>query len=194
MTARDELAAAVEALLRDQGARQHGDELRFLCPSAGHGETNPSCDYNVVKAVAYCHGCRTTWNVHQLAPMLGIQTLKPIAPKKGKARKSAAKKFFREIPTRMRDKRLVAAWDYHDANGNVVEPSDHQYPSVTRLAIGVGGPSMSETSARVRRQRQPASADQRNFSSGEQPADRHGSPRGGARRGQPAIPPTSRPS
>lgn len=87
------------------GIKWHGDEGQARCPLPTHGsqDRNPSFTVNQAKGTFYCHTENVGGGMKELARLLGVES--PFPERRRKETKG---------------KKIVATYDYQDANGNLV--------------------------------------------------------------------------
>lgn len=90
-----------------------GDEFQSLCPF--HEDTNPSFSFNNQTGQYFCHGCNKKGDaIHFYAKLHSLYTRRDF----GKILKGIANDFG--IPFEEKKSRIAKAYDYKDANGNLL--------------------------------------------------------------------------
>jgi hypothetical protein len=102
-----------------------GDEYKCVCPFPPHKDTKPSFQFNAQTGKFFCHGCSKKGHIfHFYAKLHGLHTKRDFR----KILKGIADDFG--IPWEDKKRKIVATYDYHDPNGNLLfqvcrmEPKD----------------------------------------------------------------------
>jgi DNA primase len=111
-----------------------GDEFKAICPF--HDDSDPSLNFNNKNGRYFCHGCRKKGDIfHFYAKINSLDTRRDFQ----KILKNIANDFG--IPFEQKKSKMVKAYDYTDANDNLIfqvcrmEPKDFRQ----RRPNGKGG-------------------------------------------------------
>jgi 5S rRNA maturation endonuclease (ribonuclease M5) len=93
----------LERAVMHRKGRPRGDEIHFQCPLEGHEDNVPSATWNIRSHTWFCHACKVGGGALDLADRLGVD--KPPMP---------------AAPKLVRPRRIIAEYNYVDAEGEVL--------------------------------------------------------------------------